>query len=362
MFDNVKNVDKNLIQSYILTTAKYDYTAYEKRILYRIIELMQELTEGRKLNQKYSVQTNIFGDVDVQMPVSAFLKDEKDMNYTLAKKSLENLNMKRIKYEDEGVWKLLNLIERPEIYKKNGVVSFRLHPLIASVFLDFSKGYRKYELKTAMQFESVYAMRFYEILSGQKKPLTYLIDELKEMFGLTNKYKETKDFIRRVIEVAKKELDEKSPYSFEYQINKQGKKFHSITFYPIHNPVHQNEFLEQRELQKQLSLLWDLPQEIVQYLKEVFLFDEKEIKQNIEVFKKANQTFDLLAFIASKKRYADQAENPKGYIISCVKKELSKLQGKEKSAEEKVQAPTEPLQKSSADLLNALAKDLSVNK
>lgn len=60
------DINKNLIQSYILTTAKYDYTAYEKRILYRIIEMRQELTSGQKLNQKYSIQTNIFGDMDIQ--------------------------------------------------------------------------------------------------------------------------------------------------------------------------------------------------------------------------------------------------------------------------------------------------------
>ena len=30
--------NKELIQSYILTTAKYDYSVYEKRILYRIVE------------------------------------------------------------------------------------------------------------------------------------------------------------------------------------------------------------------------------------------------------------------------------------------------------------------------------------
>ena len=64
--------NKELVQSYILTTAKYDYNVYEKRILYRIIELMQELTEGKKLNERYNVQNNLFGDVDIQMPTKRF--------------------------------------------------------------------------------------------------------------------------------------------------------------------------------------------------------------------------------------------------------------------------------------------------
>lgn len=318
------DVNKNLIQSYILTTAKYDYTAYEKRILYRIIEMMQEFISGQKLNQKYSIQTNIFGDMDIQMPVSSFLKDEKDMNYTLAKKALENLNAKRIKYEDGDVWRIFNLIERPEIYKKNGVVSFRLHPVIAAVFMDFSKGYRKYELKTAMQFESVYAMRFYELMSGQEKPLSYTIEHLKEMFGIENKYKFVKDFIKYVVETAKKELDAKSPYSFEYKINKQGKKFHSITFYPVIKPEHRDELLEQRELQKQISLQWDLSRPTIMYLKENYLFEEKEIRQHIELFKNAEKQLDLIGFLAEKKRYAQGVKNQKGYIITCLKKEMER--------------------------------------
>lgn len=40
--------NKDLIQSYIITSAKYDYSVYEKRILYRLIELFQSLTKGCK--------------------------------------------------------------------------------------------------------------------------------------------------------------------------------------------------------------------------------------------------------------------------------------------------------------------------
>ena len=42
--------NKEVLQSYILTTAKYDYSVYEKRILYRIIEQLQSLIEGKELN------------------------------------------------------------------------------------------------------------------------------------------------------------------------------------------------------------------------------------------------------------------------------------------------------------------------
>lgn len=35
----IKN--KDVLQSYIVTTARYDFSVYEKRILYRIVEVLQ---------------------------------------------------------------------------------------------------------------------------------------------------------------------------------------------------------------------------------------------------------------------------------------------------------------------------------
>ena len=40
---------KQVVQSYILTTAKYDFSPYKKRIMYRLIELAQKEIEGIKL-------------------------------------------------------------------------------------------------------------------------------------------------------------------------------------------------------------------------------------------------------------------------------------------------------------------------
>ena len=40
--------NKDQIQSYIMTTAKYDFNVYEKRILYRLVELAQCELQGLK--------------------------------------------------------------------------------------------------------------------------------------------------------------------------------------------------------------------------------------------------------------------------------------------------------------------------
>lgn len=356
--------NKEALQSYVLTAAKYDFNVYEKRVLYCLVEMAQCEVEGLQFPKDCrKIDHDLFGFVNVSIPCSRILRSEEDKNHKRVKDALLALTKKVIEYEDDKQWIALNIIAFPKIKKYEDTFSFTIHPMIWDCILNFSKGYRKIELATVKDFISEYSMRFYELMSGQERPLTYLIDDLKTMFKLDNKYKNVNDFLKKVIETAKKELDEKSPYSFEYKINKQGKKFHSITFYPTFKPEHRDEVLEARELQKQVSLQWDLTRETVKYLKEVYLFDEKEIKQHIELFKEANNKFDLLIFLAEKRRYAETAKNPKGYIISCIKKAVKDFKEEKNNIEAKAipKVPTAE-DKTPADLFGGLAKNLSVNK
>lgn len=174
-----------------------------------------------------------------------------------------------------------------------------------------------------MQFESVYSMRFYELMSNQKSPLTYSVDSLKELFQITDKYKQVNDFTKRVIEPAKAELDAKSPYSFTYKPVKNGRKITGFMFFPAHNPEHRDSNLETIELSKKVSPAWDLSRPVLQYLKHQFEFTTAEIKQHVELFKRAqNELDDVMLFMSKVKARANRATNPKGYLINAIRKEL----------------------------------------
>ena len=322
-YNLMKIRNKDVIQSYILTTAKYDFTVYEKRILYRLVELAQKDLQGKRLDVGYRIDKTLFDDKIITMPIKSFLSSKEDTNYVQVKKALEKLNEKKIEYETAEKWQLIRLVEKPVIDKYNSTVQFEINPNIWLAILNFAKGYRKYELKTAMSFNSVYAMRFYELLSNVKTPIAYSIDELKRMFAIENKYKKINDFIKRVIEPAQEELTEKAPYSFDYITLKTGRKITAIKFIPIPLPENRDKELERKELQKQVSLRWDLPSDVIQYLKFRYGFTDKEIKRNLSVLKKANEEIDLLLFIAQKYPKTQNKRNPKGYLINAIKDEIS---------------------------------------
>lgn len=215
MSENLPN--KAVFQSYIWTCAKYDFSPYEKRIIYRLIEFAQRWLEGIKIkDHMHKIEPSDCG-VNITMPVASILRDEDDHNYAKAKAAFTSLSKKGAEYEDDKIWFYTAIIEHPKIEKGTGIATFHVYDPIWRAALDFTKGFKKYELITAMKFKSVYAMRFYELMSGQTQPLFVSLegsDGLRERFCLQGKYERVNDFKRYVIDAAKKELDESSPYSF----------------------------------------------------------------------------------------------------------------------------------------------------
>lgn len=228
----INSNNKQVVQSYLFTASRYDFNAYEKRIIYMLVKLCQRALAGQALNGFKIKDVEYEGLKDVYMPISAFLKDNSDKHYEMVKNALKSLRNKTIEIQDENVWRVIGIIEMPKLdVDKRGYVKFLLQKEIYEAILSFSKGYRRYELGLAMSFNSVYTMRFYELISGKEgNVIAYNINTLKEMFKLENKYKQNRDFIKIVIDTARNELIAKSPVYFDYQIVRDGRKFKAITF------------------------------------------------------------------------------------------------------------------------------------
>lgn len=335
----IKN--RELVQSYVLTTAKYDFSVYEKRVLYRIVEVLQAYLTGLKLNYNYSVQEALYKDADTEFSIElkAFLKGEADNNYEEVKKALKSLRNKTFEFETPYEWGVYGIIESPKIKKceskkYESFVTFKVTPLLLYAFMNFAKGFRKFELKIAMSLESTYSMRLYELMSKQKKPITYSIEELKSMFKVEKKYKDNNRFISQTIKVAKEELDNKSPYTFNIKENRGGRggKINSITFIPIYQPQFNDTELETHILQQQVSSRWTLSRQEVEYLSNNFGFTEDELRKNTDTFKDINAVTDLLNELARIKAKINELNakgkgisNVKGYVITSLRNSLTKI-------------------------------------
>lgn len=314
------------IQSYIFTTAKYDFNAYEKRIMYRLVELAQDEIKGIMIRDNmHKIEPTLFGR-EITMPVADILRNEKDQNYTIAKKAFRSLAQKGVEYEDDKFWQYTAIISNPKIDKIKGSVVFTVLDDIWRCLLDFTKGYRKYELITAMQFKSVYSMRMYELMSGQKRPLEFTFEDLKQRFGVKDKYKLVGHFKTRVLDIAKKELDESSPYSFNYIEIKEGRKVVGFKFFPTFHPDKQDPELYEREKRSKLTARAQISREALDYLRYSFEFKAAEINKNKKTIIEGEQKIpDFIGFLSSLVGPSRTAKNRIGYVINAIKKKTAEI-------------------------------------
>lgn len=309
-----------VIQSYILTTARYDFNVDEKRILTNIVGLLQPLIEGQIL--KGHIQKDLWGFYQIEVPLKELTNETDAPNYKRIKDALTRLRNKTFEYEDSEHWELIGLIEKPS-FEKRGIAKFELNPKIFECFLNFTKGYSKYELEMSLSFNSVYASRLYELLNGTEKPITYNIEKLKEMFGVTEKYKYTKDFISKCIDTAQKELNEKSPITFTYEKNTEWKKIVSITFTPKYIKSRINIETAEKELKRELGATQIVGDALlVEYLRNSCDFTEKEILNNGKLFHTACHVLgkEIDTTIRKLKSQSITAKNPKAYIVGTLRK------------------------------------------
>jgi plasmid replication initiation protein len=326
-----------VFQSFIMTTARYKFSVYEKRILYRLVEIAQSEIQGVKLKDNLGplyTQRTLFGGMDITLSFSSILdvvsnEENRNNHYECLKSACRALAQKIVEWEDleQGIWKCQHLIEGVEIKKRVGVVTFSVPEWFWHAILDFSKGYRKYELLTAMKLKSPYSMRFFELMSGQKRPFTLSVEEMRKMFGLEGKYERPSSIRERIIEPAKKELDASAPYSFDVKEERSGKgktsPISAFTFIPRRHEENQDKDLLKTEMLSKLTarnVFKD--KDIYEILKYTFEFDSKEINKNKQTIDRGKDIIpDFVGFLSSLSDAPGykNAIKKKGYVIQAIK-------------------------------------------
>ncbi len=213
----------NNYQPNSITTSKQVYTLQEKRILSYIINQFNH-------KEVYEQDKNVrFG-----IPLSEI---SSHMNYYEIKSASLGLLRKEIKIENTENQQFMakNLFTAVNYNVNNsGVLEMVLSADCVQEFVNLGKLYTRYNLDIFLSFKSRYSQRFYEILmlySGRNQfEFTVDLSELKDMIDANN-YKAFSDFRRKVLEVAQKEIAEKTEFTFEYSTNGKQRGISKLTFF-----------------------------------------------------------------------------------------------------------------------------------
>lgn len=358
--EKIIETSKEIVQSYLLTTAGRDWGVYAEKFLLKLIEIAQADIKGMQFKGGKDLKPhtpslsypnlvlNESGDAIVSIPVRD-ISPEGYTNYEYIQTAIEQLQTKvlrweapkkdrngNIVYNDAGYpirkWTSVQLVGKATGEDDiNGVIQVRIDAEIWTAMLDFSKGFRTIDMSVARQLKGKYSLRIYQLMSRQQYPITFSIEELKKQWGLTDKYARPDELIKRCILPAKEELDRISPYSFDFKELKsdapgRGKKpTVAIQFIPKHQIQyeHPTDMLGFDTSQM-------LKPEVRQYLRNKFGFEFFEINATIDLLYAAQKAMSgadedhptLIQFLVNISPLADQADDRKKYVIGAVKRHL----------------------------------------
>ena len=148
-------------------------------------------------------------------------------------------------YIREEVGKKVRWIKIPWVtrceYNSDIGVALKLNDELKPFLINLKDHYTQYTLDSILVMKSVYAIRIYELLQSEimtrilpraGTDIELSVETLKECCGCESKaYKTFSNFRNRVIDIAVKEINEKTLYTLSYDYVKKGKSVIGLIFH-----------------------------------------------------------------------------------------------------------------------------------
>ena len=293
-------------QSYISAIARASLSLYEQKILLKIVESAQNRIKGVRLSENQRLLEHNYNMAEVVLAI----KDINDNDhYELVKDAVRRLSKREFECLDSaGSWHFANWIASATVRPRTGTLRLIVAKSFYDSIFNFAKGFVKYDLQRALRYKHPQTIRLYMLINGQTKPLTYGIENLKKMFGVSDKYKRTYDFVRKIIDVAQKEMQESGGNYFVYDYVKEGAKIVALKITPR----------KRIEIQAQK---WT-PSDIERILITEYQFTGKQLKANDGVISSFAQLENAVPICYEIIQRARKRNAGKGYIINALKAEI----------------------------------------
>lgn len=224
-----------LRQSNDVTLAIQNFTKLQRDCLYLIIQQINinKLAERMKSNDDISYEIRIPIDHIKKMIGDNHPKRIADVFHSLVERVI------RVYDPNTGYFASVSLISEAVYERPNNYVSIVVSKRMVPYFDDLANRFTAYSIEVVLSLASVYSQRFYEILNMFKTMghFRMSVEVIKQRFCITGKsYDNFSLFRSRVLDIAKKELDEKfkkgeCDLTFEYKpFSFVGKRVDEIEF------------------------------------------------------------------------------------------------------------------------------------
>lgn len=277
-------------QPNIITRSTDEMSVIEKRIVYLAINQMET---------GFNIKPDLFKGLEFTFHLSEL----KETNYDRVKKAVQKLRTRGITLiDDDDKEEFEQITPFPYVKIKGGKVTIKMMADVVPYFLELKRGFTKYELAAALTLTSVYSQKMYELLSRwlDKKEWQVPIQELQLLLS-AQKYKYG-DFRIHCLDVAIKELNEKTNLVVSWEAEKTD-RFVTAILFKINNKTRKiaeeaKEAVHQ-EMQ-QISML--TPTEIAHYMQRLlsaYTFTEQQKEKIMASTALFNKFIELESRIAN---------------------------------------------------------------
>jgi plasmid replication initiation protein len=234
----VMNTKDLIVKSNQLIQARIDLSANQLKFL------------AFAISKIGSNQTSFFGE-EVKADELFKVLNIPRKNHQRLYKSLESLIDKIIVIDNKYEHTVFAFLSYFKHDKKTDLIAYDFAKPMEEFLLQLKNNFTQLSLKKFCSFNSSFTIRFYELLQSQiglansVKAKKFKIDYYNFYYSLdglkllllndNNKHILFANFKIKVLEVARKELNEKNDFSFAYEVKKQGKKVIGLHFKIIYS-------------------------------------------------------------------------------------------------------------------------------
>ena len=212
---------RKVTKSNKLVEARYKLTLNEQRLILTYISMLTP--DGEEFP---TVRIKVRDLIDV-------LELDTQKYYHELKGILKKLRSRVLEIPMKDGYVVTGWIDMARYYEKKGEVEIRLSKELKPYLLKLKEAFTTYALRNVLRLRSSYSIRFYELLKQYEKIGRRRL-EVEELRGILKiepgEYSRYNDFKRFVILPAKKELEEKTDISFEFEEIKKGRKVVALEF------------------------------------------------------------------------------------------------------------------------------------
>lgn len=322
-------------QPFEFVNARHNLTLIESRILMTMLYLSDKyMSVGASADQYGEIYDGEYNQKILKLPIPLLLGNEfsetKSKNYDIIFNAMASFNRKQISiYVSDDEWRTLPPFTLIEKKAGEGFITATIAPQTWKLISFMSSRFTCMRIDNILLMKSKYTIRMHQIVESLVRPVTYKIETLKKMFMVEDTYIDNNLFFQKVLNISQKELDKMGLTTFDYEkksiteTKKKGRQpITHITIIPSYNEILDDMAVRRLVKSKGITSILN-EDEITTLIRAGFRKDE--IIANAPSFYNFARVYDIQSELRVLEKDSEDKDNPKGWIISQIKRKIEIL-------------------------------------